>query len=103
MPNMMRKYWIPVLFCFVMKKKAYLKRMAHVFSASIAVDMLVLDSSTRYTKHPWRHPRGERRKKVTAKTDASTRQKKETKKREKTLSSVFLACIFPSVSPRKIS
>lgn len=61
-------------------KKSYLKHMARVFSVSKAVDMLVFDSSTRYTKHPWRHPRGKQRKKVTAKTDASTQQKKETKK-----------------------
>lgn len=57
--------------------------MAHVFSGSMAVDMLVFDSSTRYTEHPWRHPRDKRRKKVTAKTDASTRQKKETKKKKR--------------------
>lgn len=102
---MMRKYWIPdVLFCFVIEKKNHiLKHMAHVFSVSKAVDILVFDSSTRYTKHPWRHPRRKRGKKETAKTDASTRQKKETKKGKNIVFCFSWLVFFPSVSPRKIS
>lgn len=74
--------------------------MVHVFSVSKAVDMLVFDSTTRYTKHPWRHPRGKRRKKVTVITDASTRQKKETTKKRKKRCLLFSWLVFFPVFPR---